>query len=149
MEKLRDYSQMFGLIGNWDSKKLTMEIENYESEIKNVSSQKKKLDEYLHSVQRNCSYFKRRKRELYLVELENNFVLKPEHKMILKLSEVSYDEYKYIINSGVLWDLRDNCIELIFNKDRDDLSVNQQIELYTEFEKLLDEIPFAIRKLAE
>lgn len=149
MENLNDYSQIFGIIDNWNIEKLSSEIEKYEKEDGKISSQISKLENYIYSLRKNYSYFKKRKRELYLRELEKNFVLKPEHKLILKTFEINFNGEKGSIQTDGLGYLYQDYIQLIFNKNKYDLSEKQQDELLIEFNKLMDEIPFAIKKLSE
>jgi hypothetical protein len=148
MEILEDYSQMFGILDKWPKEKFESEVEIYSKTYFEVLNKIEKLKKYAFALSKNIDWFNRKLNDFYFNELEKNFVLKPEHKLIIQ--HLNFDESKGSpVKLQNNYNLYDKYLQLIFKLDPNDLSENQQQEYKQLFEKLIDEIPFAIKKLSE
>jgi len=141
MKRLKDYSHMFALLKDWDKSKFKEELKKYNEQKKQIDIRMKDVSNYYNALSRNANYFEERIIELELLELQRNFELKPEHKIILQNIKIDKDGI-----SGLRY-LYDNFIEVVFKKNKYELSEKQQDDLSDELDKLIKEIPFAIKSL--
>jgi len=142
MEKLYDYSSMFAVLEKLTKAEFEGKLKEYNKQKKEVAVKISSAESYCNMLSRNANYFEKRIKEFEYLELKENFKLKPEHKMILQNIEIGIE------NTSGLRYLYDNFIEVIFKKDKYELSEKDQDDLHLEFDKLISEIPFAISKLA-
>lgn len=141
MEQLNDYSMMFAQLSNWSKTKFESELKKYNKQIKDLSEKVNKTNRYISTLKINVNYFKKKIKEIEYLELKKNFVLKPEHKIILQNIEINVDGI-----SGLNY-LYDNFIDIVYKKDEYKLSGEEQERLYKDFDKLVKEIPIAIKSL--
>ena len=142
MEKLYDYSSMFAVLEKLTKAEFEGKLKEYNKQKKEVAVKISSAESYCNMLSRNANYFEKRIKEFEYLELKENFKLKPEHKMILQNIEIGIE------NTSGLRYLYDNFIEVIFKKDKYELSEKEQDDLHSEFDKLVSEIPFAIKSLA-
>jgi hypothetical protein len=128
---------------NFSDEKIEDEILRYSKEFNKLLP---KLDDYQRNIDildSNINIFKDIKRKRYLQKLEKEFVLNKYHIEALKTIYLKYND-----NCGFVryyYEFEEFCKLKGFSKN--ELSAAKEVELYIEFNKLLDEIPFAINYL--
>lgn len=142
MKKLYDYSSMFAVLEKLTKSQFEEKLKEYNKQKKEVGVKISSAESYYNMLLRNTNYFEKRIKEIEYFELKQNFTLKPEHKIILQNIYISVDD------TDGLGYLYDNFIEVVFKKDKYELSEKQKDDFLTEFDKLVSEIPFAIKELA-
>jgi hypothetical protein len=149
MEKLQDYSSMSAVVSDWSVEKLTSEIEKYQEEDRIYNLKLSSIENYIYVLRANIAYFIKRKRELYMEKLEKEFILKPEHKKILQLIEINFNGEDGRIRAEGLGYLYKDYLLDVFGKDKYKLSEQELSEYAVKFDKLMDEMPFAIKELSK
>ena len=142
MEKLYDYSSMFAVLQDFTKTEFEKKLKEYNNQKKEVAIKISNGEHYYNMLSRNANYFEKRIKEIEYFELKQNFTLKSEHKIIIQNIEVGIEG---ITGLGYLYD---NFIEIVFKKDKYELSEKEQDDLLSELDKLVSEIPFAIKELA-
>ena len=142
MKQLYDYSSMFAVLEKFTKPQIEEKLKEYNKQKKEVAIKISSAESYYDMLSRNANYFEKRIKEIEYFELEKNFTLKPEHKIILQNIKIGVKD-----TSGLRY-LYDNYIEVIFKKDEYELSEKEQDDLLSELDKLVSEIPFAIKELA-
>ena len=142
MKKLNDYSSMFAVLEGLTKRQFEEKLNEYNKQKKEVAIKINSAESYYNMLSRNANYFEKRIKEIEYFELKQNFILKLEHKIILQNIEIGIE------NTSGLRYLYDNFIEVIFKKDKYELSEKEQNDLHSELDKLISEIPFAIKELS-
>lgn len=146
--KLKDYSYHFGLLNKMTKQGFESLEKLYSQRSNEVYRDIKSLQDEYQMLERNINYFKQEIKRLHLLEVESNFVLKPEHLKILNSFYIHFDGERNGLRTENLGYLYSNYLKIVFDKDKSDVSENQMEEYYKQFDRLMEEIPYAIKFLA-
>jgi len=140
-----DYKMMKGYSeDNFSDEKIESEILRYSEEFNKLLTKFNDYQSNIDILDSNINIFKDIKRKRYLQKLEKEFVLNKYHLEALKTIYLKYDDGCGFVR--YYYKFEEFCKLKGFSKN--ELSANKEAELYIEFNKLLDEMPFAINYLA-